>query len=159
MVPEGRRVFPQMTVLENLELGAYRFRSDRKQVAASLTRVLELFPRLAERRRQLAGTMSGGEQQMLALGRAMMGEPRLLLLDEPSLGLAPLVVRAIFEAIVQINQAGTTILLVEQNAQLALRTASRGYVMQTGWIRFAGPSTELRNEEAVKLAYLGQLRT
>jgi branched-chain amino acid transport system ATP-binding protein len=158
MVPEGRRVFPRMTVLENLELGAYRLRSDRARVAARLEAVLELFPHLRERQRQLAGTMSGGEQQMLALGRALMGEPRLLLLDEPSLGLAPLIVRTIFEAITRINASGTTILLVEQNAQLALRTAARGYVLQTGRILFAGPSNQLRDEEAVKLAYLGRYR-
>ena len=120
--------------------------------------MLDLFPRLRERRSQLAGTMSGGEQQMLALGRALMGEPKLLLLDEPSLGLAPLVVRSIFETVRQINAAGTTILLVEQNAQLAFRTAARGYVLQTGRIVFAGPSDELREEEAVKLAYLGRYR-
>ena len=158
MVPEGRRVFPQMTVVENLELGAYRFRHDRRRVAGLIERMLALFPRLRERRGQLAGTMSGGEQQMLALGRALMGEPKLLLLDEPSLGLAPLVVRSIFETIRQINATGTTILLVEQNAQLALRTAARGYVLQTGRIVFAGPSDELREEEAVKLAYLGRYR-
>ena len=158
MVPEGRRVFPRMTVLENLELGAYRLRSDRARVAARLEAALELFPQLRERRRQLAGTMSGGEQQMLALGRALMGEPRLLLLDEPSLGLAPLIVRTIFEAITRINASGTTILLVEQNAQLALRTAARGYVLQTGRILFAGRSDQLRGEEAVKLAYLGRYR-
>ena len=158
MVPEGRRVFPQMTVLENLELGAYRFRRDRRRVARLLDGALGLFPRLAERRKQLAGTMSGGEQQMLALGRALMGEPKLLLLDEPSLGLAPLVVRSIFETISRINAGGTTILLVEQNAQLALQTAARGYVLQTGQILFAGASEELQNEEAVKLAYLGRYR-
>ena len=158
MVPEGRRVFPRMTVLENLELGGYRFRRDRRRLDGLIEGIYAMFPRLAERRRQLAGTLSGGEQQMLALGRALMGEPTLLLLDEPSLGLAPLVVRSIFETIERINATGTTILLVEQNAQLALRTARRGYVLQTGRILFAGPSDQLRQEEAVKLAYLGRYR-
>ena len=158
MVPEGRRVFPQMTVLENLELGGYRFRRDRRRLDGLIEGIYAMVPRLAERRRQLAGTLSGGEQQMLALGRALMGEPTLLLLDEPSLGLAPLVVRSIFETIERINATGTTILLVEQNAQLALRTARRGYVLQTGRILFAGPSDQLRREEAVKLAYLSQYR-
>ena len=155
MVPEGRRVFPRMTVLENLELGAYRLRSDRARVAARLEAALELFPQLRERRRQLAGTMSGGEQQMLALGRALMGEPRLLLLDEPSLGLAPLIVRTIFEAIARINASGTTILLVEQNLHQALRIAHRGYVLEKGAVALAGTGKELLANDYVRRAFLG----
>ncbi len=152
--PEGRRVFPRMTVRENLELGAYT-RSNRAEIAGDLAAVLETFPRLAERIEQKAGTMSGGEQQMLAIGRAMMGRPRLLLLDEPSLGLSPLFVQTIFGVIRTINQRGTTILLIEQNANQALAVASRGYVLETGRVAFSGTSAELLASEAVQEAYLG----
>jgi branched-chain amino acid transport system ATP-binding protein len=152
--PEGRRVFPRMTVRENLELGAYT-RSGKAEIAADLDAVLATFPRLAERIDQKAGTMSGGEQQMLAIGRALMGRPRLLLLDEPSLGLAPLFVQTIFGVIRTINATGTTILLIEQNANQALAIASRGYVLETGSVAFAGTSSELLASEAVQAAYLG----
>ena len=153
-VPEGRQIFPPLTVHENLMLGAYQQRSP-KQTADDLSRCLELFPVLAERRRQRAGTLSGGEQQMLAIGRALMARPTLLLLDEPSLGLAPLVVRKIFEIIREINRAGTTILLVEQNANLALKVAHRGYVLQSGNILLADLACNLMNDPDVKRAYLG----
>ena len=142
MVPEGRAIFANLTVLENLEMGAY-LQKDRAQYAASLERVFTLFPRLKERRKQAGGTLSGGEQQMLAIGRAMMARPRLLLLDEPSLGLAPLLVHAIFGAIDAINKEGTTILLVEQNANAALRHSHRAYVLETGTIVMEGPSNAL----------------
>jgi branched-chain amino acid transport system ATP-binding protein len=156
LVPEGRRVFPFMSVQENLEMGAFSHRRDRRKVRALLAEVYDLFPVLADRSAQNAGTLSGGEQQMLAIGRARMSSPRLLCLDEPSLGLAPLIVRHIFDTIRQINEAGTTILLVEQNAQYALRTAHRGYVLQTGSVIFSGTTEELRQDERVKEAYLGR---
>ena len=155
MVPEGRAVFSNLTVMENLEMGAYLQR-DRAKNKASLERVFGLFPRLNERRKQSAGTLSGGEQQMLAIGRALMASPRLLLLDEPSLGLAPLLVHTIFEAIDLINKEGTTILLVEQNANAALRHSHRGYVLETGQIVMDGPSAELAADQRVKEAYLGE---
>jgi len=153
-VPEGRRVFPAMSVLENLELGAY-MRRDRAGIAADLTTVFERFPVLAERRRQDAGTLSGGEQQMLAMGRALMSRPRILLLDEPSMGLAPLLVQEIFDIIAGINESGTTILLVEQNANMALQVADRAYVMETGRIVTSGTAAELSDTEDIKRAYLG----
>jgi len=153
-VPEGRRVFSRMTVLENLELGAY-LQKDRRARAADLARVYEHFPVLAGRRRQLAGTLSGGEQQMLAMGRAMMARPRFLLLDEPSMGLAPLLVQEIFNIIASINESGTTILLVEQNANKALQVAHRAYVMETGRIVSSGLAADLSNTEDIKRAYLG----
>jgi branched-chain amino acid transport system ATP-binding protein len=152
--PEGRRVFPYMTVRENLEMGAY-IRSDPAGVAADLDRVLAHFPVLAERRRQAAGTLSGGEQQMLAIGRALMARPRLILFDEPSLGLAPTAVEATFAIIAGIQQGGTTILMVEQNAYMALRMASRAYVMEAGRIALEGPARDLLDNEHVKRAYLG----
>jgi branched-chain amino acid transport system ATP-binding protein len=152
--PEGRMVFANLTVEDNLELGAYR-RRDRAGIAQDRERVFQLFPRLRERRRQPAGTLSGGEQQMLAIGRALMSRPRLLLLDEPSLGLAPLLVREIFKTIREINQQGMTVLLVEQNAHMALATASRGYVLETGHVRFEDDARRLLQNEDVKKAYLG----
>jgi branched-chain amino acid transport system ATP-binding protein len=152
--PEGRRIFPRLTVAENLDLGAYT-RRDRAAIAADLENVLELFPRLRERITQKAGTMSGGEQQMLAVARALMARPRLLLLDEPSMGLAPVLVDLIFDTIARIREQGTTVLLVEQNALAALRVADRAYVLESGSMKLAGPAVELaRNEEIVK-AYLG----
>jgi branched-chain amino acid transport system ATP-binding protein len=147
--PEGRRVFPRMTVLENLEMGAYQ-RSDRSEIGQDLDRVYTLFPRLQERRGQKAGTLSGGEQQMLAIGRALMARPKLLLLDEPSMGLAPIFVEKIFEIIREINQQGTPILLVEQNALMALETASRGYVLETGHVALADDAKSLRDNEQVR---------
>jgi branched-chain amino acid transport system ATP-binding protein len=152
--PEGRRLFPRMSVLENLEMGAFQ-RSDRAAIRESLDRVFALFPRLAERRTQKAGTLSGGEQQMCAIGRALMAQPKLLLLDEPSMGLAPIFVEKIFEIVVEINQQGTPILLVEQNALMALETASRGYVMETGTIVLADDADKLRENEQVQKTYLG----
>ena len=152
--PEGRRLFPRMSVTENLEMGAYQ-RNDRAGIKESIDRVFELFPRLAERRNQKAGTMSGGEQQMCAIGRALMAKPKLLMLDEPSMGLAPIFVEKIFEIIQEINQQGTTILLVEQNALMALDVASRGYVMETGTIALADDAKSLRENEKVKQTYLG----
>ena len=152
--PEGRRLFPRMSVTENLEMGAYQ-RSDRAGIKESIDRVFELFPRLAERRSQKAGTMSGGEQQMCAIGRALMAQPRLLMLDEPSMGLAPIFVEKIFEIVQEINQQGTTILLVEQNALMALDVADRGYVMETGTIALADDAKALRENEKVKQTYLG----
>ncbi|MYW02127.1 ABC transporter ATP-binding protein [Streptomyces sp. SID3343] len=151
--PEGRRVFAAMTVTENLNMGAYRFKHVPK---AELDRVFELFPRLAERRTQLAGTLSGGEQQMLAIGRALMGQPKLLLLDEPSMGLAPLIVAQIFDIIREINEQGTTVLLVEQNAAQALRLAHRGYALETGSVVLSGPSERLLSDPKVREAYLGE---
>lgn len=151
-VPEGRRVFADLTVLENLELGAYLRRD---VVAADFDGVYDRFPVLAERRKQLAGTLSGGEQQMLAMGRAMMAKPQVLLLDEPSMGLAPLLVQEIFDIIVKINQGGTTVLLVEQNANLALQIAHRAYVMETGSIVLSGRASELAETDDIKRAYLG----
>lgn len=153
-VPEGRRVFANLSVMENLEMGAYT-RGDRKEVRESLERVLNRFPRLRERCNQVAGTLSGGEQQMLAMGRALMTRPKLLLLDEPSMGLAPLLVKEIFSIIQEINREGTTILLVEQNARMALQVASRAYVLETGSIVLEGEARELAGREEVKKAYLG----
>jgi branched-chain amino acid transport system ATP-binding protein len=153
-VPEGRRVFANMSVHENLELGAYT-RRDRAGIRADLQRMMEIFPILAERKNQRAGTLSGGEQQMLAIARALMGRPQLLLLDEPSLGLAPLIVRKIFEIVRDINRQGTTIFLVEQNAHMALATAHRGYVLQTGKVLLADRADALMQHPDVKRAYLG----
>ena len=152
-VPEGRRVFPRMSVLENLEMGAYQRKGGNKQ---GLDRVFELFPVLAERRTQDGGTLSGGEQQMLAIGRALMSRPRLLLLDEPSMGLAPLIVAKIFEIIAEINQDGTTVLLVEQNAAQALKLAGRGYVLETGSIVMSDDAAVLLSDDRVRAAYLGE---
>jgi branched-chain amino acid transport system ATP-binding protein len=152
--PEGRRLFPRMSVLENLEMGAFQ-REDRSTIKEDLDRVYSLFPRLAERRNQKAGTLSGGEQQMCAIGRALMAHPKLLMLDEPSMGLAPIFVEKIFEIIVEINQQGTPILLVEQNALMALDTAARGYVMETGKIVLADDAKALRENEEVQKTYLG----
>ncbi|MEV6692984.1 ABC transporter ATP-binding protein [Micromonospora sp. NPDC051196] len=152
--PEGRGIFPGMTVMENLDMGAYT-RRDRGEVAKDLAKVLELFPRLAERRKQVGGTLSGGEQQMLAVGRALMSRPKLLLLDEPSMGLAPMLIQQIFSIITEINQQGTTILLVEQNAQQALARAHRAYVLETGRIVKEGTGAELLHDPSVKEAYLG----
>ena len=152
-VPEGRRVFQQMTVEENLEMGAFTRPSS--TIAPNLEKVYDNFPRLKERRRQIAGTLSGGEQQMLAMGRALMSNPKLLMLDEPSMGLAPILVEQIFDIIRRLHQKGTTILLVEQNAQMALSVADRGYVLETGRVTLTGPGRELLADEAVKKAYLG----
>ena len=152
-VPEGRRVFTRMSVEENLEMGAYT--QPKNTVDDGIAAVYEQFPRLKERRKQVAGTLSGGEQQMLAMGRALMSKPKLLMLDEPSMGLAPLLVEQIFEIIQSLHQAGTTILLVEQNAQMALSVADRGYVLETGRIVTKGPGQSLLNDESVKKAYLG----
>jgi branched-chain amino acid transport system ATP-binding protein len=156
LVPEGRRVFPALTVRENLEMGGFKFRADRGKLRSQMERVMEMFPRLRERAAQAAGTLSGGEQQMLALSRGLMSGPRLLCMDEPSLGLAPLVVQDIFRSIRAANAAGTSILLVEQNARYALETASRGYVLQTGAIIASGPCAMLKQDERVKEAYLGR---
>lgn len=154
-VPEGRLIFPDMTVLENLELGAYK-RNDKDGITADLDKIFQFFPVLQERQKQRGGSLSGGEQQMLAIGRALMSRPRLLLLDEPSLGLAPLIVKQIFEIIEQINTDGTTVLLVEQNAQIALQVTDRGYVMETGEITIEGASDDLLADERVRQAYLGE---
>jgi branched-chain amino acid transport system ATP-binding protein len=154
-VPEGRKVFAEMTVLENLELGAY-LRRDRAGIKGDLDRIFGLFPALAGRRRQSAGSLSGGEQQMLALARGFMAKPRVLLLDEPSLGLAPKLVLTVFEIVRELHRLGVTILLVEQNAYLALATAHRGYVMETGRITLSGPAAELLENQEVKRAYLGE---
>jgi len=153
--PEGRKLFPRMTVVENLEMGAFQ-RSDRAAIKEDMEGVFTLFPRLAERRTQKAGTMSGGEQQMCAIGRAMMARPKLLMLDEPSMGLAPIFVERIFETIVEINKQGTPILLVEQNALMALEVADRGYVLETGSIVLDGPAAELKTNEQVRKTYLGE---
>ena len=153
--PEGRRLFPRMTVVENLEMGAFQ-RNDRAGIKEDMDRVFELFPRLHERRTQKAGTMSGGEQQMCAIGRALMARPKLLLLDEPSLGLAPIFVERIFDIIREINQQGTSILLVEQNALMALDAADRGYVLETGTIVLADSAASLRTNEQVRKTYLGE---
>jgi branched-chain amino acid transport system ATP-binding protein len=155
LVPEGRRVFPNLTVDENLSLGAY-VSNDKVAIAADRKKVFGLFPRLEERQRQKAGTLSGGEQQMLAVGRAIMTQPRLLMMDEPSLGLAPLVVKMIFDIIREINKAGTTVLLVEQNAKAALEIADYGYVLETGRITLQGPGKELLANDGVRKAYLGE---
>ena len=154
MVPEGRGVFARMTVLENLQMGAYQ-RDDAADIATDIERMYGLFPRLKERRSQLAGTLSGGEQQMLAMGRALMGRPRMLLLDEPSMGLSPLMVDRIFEVIQQVAAEGVTLLLVEQNASRALKLAQRGYVMESGQITLSGPASELLDDPKVQAAYLG----
>jgi len=153
-VPEGRRIFSNMTVLENLELGAY-LRRDKSEITKDLAMVYERFPILADRKKQAAGTLSGGEQQMLAMGRALMSRPKLLCLDEPSMGLAPLLVQEIFDIIRDINKKGTTILLVEQNASMALQIANRAYVMETGSIVLSGTGNELMQSEDIKKAYLG----
>jgi branched-chain amino acid transport system ATP-binding protein len=154
MVPEGRGIFSRLTVAENLDLGAYH-REDNDGIDEDYERVYSLFPRLYERRKQVAGTLSGGEQQMLATGRALMARPRLMLMDEPSMGLAPILVESIFDTITEINQEGTTILLVEQNAHMALQVANRGYVLQTGEIVLSDSAEELRENEMVQKAYLG----
>jgi branched-chain amino acid transport system ATP-binding protein len=153
-VPEGRRIFANMTVEENLELGAY-IRNDKAGIRQDIAKIFERFPRLGERRIQIAGTLSGGEQQMLAIGRGLMSQPRLLLLDEPSMGLAPLLVKEIFSIIKEINASGTTILLVEQNANMALSIAHQAYVLETGRITLSGSAKELSESEAVRKAYLG----
>ena len=153
-VPEGRRIFARLTVNENLEMGAYT-QNDKKRFSENVERVFTLFPRLKERRTQVGGTLSGGEQQMLAMGRALMADPKVLLLDEPSMGLAPVLVDSIFETIVDLNKLGTTILLVEQNARMALQVANRGYVIETGTISLSGSAEQLRADESVQKAYLG----
>ena len=155
LVPEGRRVFPNLTVLENLRIGAY-LRKDEDGIREDIRKIYDIFPRLEERHWQMAGTLSGGEQQMLALGRALMSRPKLMMMDEPSLGLAPLVVKGIFEIIREINQQGVTVLLVEQNANMALKTADLAYVLETGEITLHGTGAELLVNEAVKRAYLGE---
>jgi branched-chain amino acid transport system ATP-binding protein len=154
-VPEGRRIFGRLTVTENLEMGAFACR-DQKLNTSNLNRVFSLFPRLEERRKQVAGTLSGGEQQMLATGRALMANPRLLLLDEPSMGLAPVLVDSIFDTIKQLHASGTTILLVEQNARMALQVAGRGYVLQTGVVLLSDTAESLRRNEMVRKAYMGE---
>lgn len=154
-VPEGRRVFTRLTVLENLEMGAYS-RSSSQEVKESLANVFKRFPRLQERKSQLAGTLSGGEQQMLAMGRALMSRPQLLLMDEPSMGLAPMLVEEIFSIIREINNSGTTILLVEQNAHMALSVADSAYVLETGEIALSGPAADMANNPEVRKAYLGE---
>jgi branched-chain amino acid transport system ATP-binding protein len=154
-VPEGRHVFGRLTVTENLEMGAFAL-NDPRQIQSNLEKVLKLFPRLEERRKQIAGTLSGGEQQMLATGRALMASPRVLLLDEPSMGLAPVLVDSIFDTIRQLHAAGTTILLVEQNARIALQIATRGYVLQTGVVVLEDTAENLRRNEMVRKAYLGE---
>ena len=153
--PEGRRIFPRMTVTENLELGAF-LRSDKAGIAADMERVFDLFPRLKERITQKSGTLSGGEQQMLAMGRALMAQPKLLLLDEPSMGLAPVLVESVFETIRKVNEQGTTVLLVEQNALVALNIADHAYVLETGHITLEGPAKELAHNDDVRKAYLGE---
>ena len=154
-VPEGRRIFQQLSVLENLKLGAYP-RKDKSEIASTLKMVYERFPRLEERKNQVAGTLSGGEQQMLAMGRALMSKPRIILMDEPSMGLSPLLVSEIFDIIKVINESGTTVLLVEQNAKKALSIADRAYVLETGKITLSGDAKDLINDESVKKAYLGE---
>ncbi|MFC1829486.1 ABC transporter ATP-binding protein [Thermodesulfobacteriota bacterium] len=154
-VPEGRRIFGQLTVMENLDMGAFTCR-DSQRIKSNLDKVLNLFPRLEERRKQIAGTLSGGEQQMLAMGRALMADPEVLLLDEPSMGLAPVLVDSIFETIQRLNQEGATILLVEQNARMALQVASRGYVIQTGEVVLSDTAENLRKNEMVRKAYMGE---
>ena len=152
-VPEGRHIFPQMTVAENLEMGAY---ADKTAMAKTMAEVYTRFPRLSERRRQLAGTLSGGEQQMLAVGRALMARPKMILMDEPSMGLSPLLVQEIFDIIQEVNKAGITVLLVEQNAKMALSISNRAYVLETGTIRISGDAASLLDDPRVKKAYLGQ---
>jgi branched-chain amino acid transport system ATP-binding protein len=156
VVPENRRIFPRMTVRENLEMGSY-LRRDKKAIAEDMDYVFDLFPRLAERLEQKGGTMSGGEQQMLAMGRALMSRPKLILMDEPSMGLAPLFVERIFEIIKQVNERGISVFVVEQNANVALAIADRGYVLQTGEVVLSGPAKELLHNEAMKRAYLGDV--
>lgn len=156
-VPQGRIVFPEMTVLENLELGGFTLSADRAKLAQNLARVLEMFPRLAERRTQLAGTMSGGEQQMLAIGRALMSSPRVIALDEPSLGLSPKFVEMVFATLIELKKAGYTIVMVEQKASRALEISDWGYVMHLGRVAFHGEAGRLREDEQVKRAYLGEL--
>jgi branched-chain amino acid transport system ATP-binding protein len=156
VVPENRRIFPKMTVRENLEMGAY-LRRDRRAIAEDMDYVFELFPRLSERLEQKGGTMSGGEQQMLAMGRALMSRPKLILMDEPSMGLAPLFVERIFEIIKQVNDRGISVFVVEQNANVALSIADRGYVLQTGAVVLSGPARELLQNAAMKRAYLGEV--
>ena len=155
LVPEGRRVFPNLTVLENLRIGAY-LRKDEEGILKDIKRIYELFPRLEERNWQMAGTLSGGEQQMLALGRALMCRPKLIMMDEPSLGLAPLVIKEIFNIIRRINESGTTVLLVEQNANMALKVAHHAYVLETGRIKMEGSGRELLENEEIKEAYMGK---
>ncbi|MBR1591116.1 MAG: ABC transporter ATP-binding protein [Acidaminococcaceae bacterium] len=155
LVPEGRRVFPNLTVLENLRIGAY-MRKDEDGIAADIRKIYDIFPRLEERHWQMAGTLSGGEQQMLALGRALMCRPKLIMMDEPSLGLAPLVIKEIFNIIRRINESGTTVLLVEQNANMALKVAHHAYVLETGRIKMEGSGKELLEDEEIKEAYLGK---
>ena len=154
-VPEGRRVFSQMSVLQNLKMGAYT-RSDKDEIEETLSRVYKRFPRLEERRNQPAGTLSGGEQQMLAMGRALMSHPKIILMDEPSMGLSPILVNEIFDIIKSVNESGTTVLLVEQNAKKALNIADRAYVLETGTIAMSGRAQDLMNDDAVKKAYLGE---
>lgn len=154
--PEGRQVFSTLTVTENLNMGAYALGGDREAIQENRKRVFSLFPRLEERKNQLGGTLSGGEQQMLSIGRALMARPKLLMLDEPSLGLAPILVKTIFETIREINERGITILLVEQNARAALRTAHRGYVLETGRVVLSGAASDLLQDEGVRKAYLGE---
>jgi len=154
--PEGREIFSTLTVMENLNMGAYTLGGDQEAIEKNRRRVFDLFPRLEERKHQLGGTLSGGEQQMLTIGRALMAHPRLVLLDEPSLGLAPLLVKAIFETVQEINQRGVTILLVEQNARAALKIAHRGYVLETGRVVLSGSAPELLQDERVRKAYLGE---
>jgi branched-chain amino acid transport system ATP-binding protein len=156
VVPENRRIFPRMTVRENLEMGSY-LRRDKRSIAEDLDYVFELFPRLQERLEQKGGTMSGGEQQMLAMGRALMSRPKLILMDEPSMGLAPLFVKRIFEIIKQVNERGISVFVVEQNANVALSIADRGYVLQTGEVVLSGPARDLLTNEAMKRAYLGEV--
>ncbi|MBZ9633776.1 ABC transporter ATP-binding protein [Clostridium sp. FP1] len=153
-VPEGRRVFMNMSIMENLEMGAYS-RKDKSEIKKDYEKIFQTFPRLLERKNQMAGTLSGGEQQMLAIGRALMARPKLLLLDEPSMGLAPLMVKQIFSIIKDINEKGTTILLIEQNATMALKIAERAYVIQNGCIQMTGNAQELLNDDSIKTAYLG----
>jgi len=153
--PEGRKIFSRLTVIENLEMGAFA-RSDKEGIRQDMERVFDLFPRLKERARQVGGTLSGGEQQMLAIGRALMARPRLLLLDEPSMGLAPILVEEIFDIIQDLNQQGSTILLVEQNANMALQVAHRGYVLETGKVALEGSASDLRENPQVKAVYLGE---
>ncbi|MBO5635990.1 MAG: ABC transporter ATP-binding protein [Succiniclasticum sp.] len=155
LVPEGRRVFPNLTVLENLRIGAY-MRNDEDGIKADIRKIYDIFPRLEERNWQMAGTLSGGEQQMLALGRALMCRPKLIMMDEPSLGLAPLVIKEIFNIIRRINESGTTVLLVEQNANMALKVAHHAYVLETGRIKMEGSGKELLENEEIKEAYLGK---
>lgn len=154
-VPEGRRIFPTLSVMENLEMGAYILK-DKKLIADNYEKVFTYFPRLAERRGQLAGTLSGGEQQMLAMGRAMMSNPEILLLDEPSMGLSPILIDTIFTIIKELNKIGTTILVVEQNAKMALSISDRAYVLETGTIKLSGKAKDIMNDNAVKAAYLGE---